>query len=126
MRDNHEGMPEMIETFEEGGNAFAIIAVEREKRTLKFRIGVTPAGHQALKRMFQFHPFENTPGMKCRYFYAGSVTATARPHCKIGVRVESGNTGKNFDFDAPEDLVRNLVWFLQTKDLSEADKLRIE
>jgi hypothetical protein len=126
MRDNHEGMPEIVETFEEGGNAFAVIAVEREGRNLKFRIGVSPAAHHALKRMFQFRPFENSPGMKYRYFYAGSVAATESPHCKIGVRVESGNAGKNFDFDVPKELVRNLVWFLKTKDLSEADNLRIE
>ena len=125
MRDNHEKMPEILDTFEEGGNAFAIVALEREQQILKFRIGITPAGYKALKRVLQFHPFEKIPGTKYRYFFSGSASKKEPSGYQMGVRVERGKDGKQFYFEAPKELIQNMVWFYQTKDLREAEDLKI-
>jgi hypothetical protein len=72
MRDNHEGMPEIINTFEKQSQSFGIVRIEVGVTFKLFQFGVTDAGYKALKRVLQLRPFGNIAGVKQRYFFARS------------------------------------------------------
>ncbi len=40
MRDNHKGMPELIEAFEKDGQYFAVVQIEIDADFKKFQFGV--------------------------------------------------------------------------------------
>ena len=124
MRDNHEGMPEIIGASEKDGQYFGIISIEKNRHHKNLRFGVSQAGYKALKRVLQLRPFDRMPGLKHRYFYAGSISKTKRSEIyKISIRVEQGKDSKNMDVEAPKDLVANLKWFYELRDLKEAAHL---
>jgi hypothetical protein len=70
MRDNHEGMPEIVDAFEEGGQYFGVVGVEIGGKLRVFRFGVSRAGYRALKRVLQLRPFDSLPGLEHRYYFA--------------------------------------------------------
>lgn len=124
MRDSHEGMPEIIDAFEEGGQYFGVVRVEVGGRFEKFGFGVSQAGYRALKRVLQLHPFDSIPGIKHRYFFAGTHWKLEdSSDCVMKVRVEQGNDGKQVDSRVPKDLLANLRWFSELKDFGEAAHL---
>ena len=69
MRDNHKGMPEIIDAFEKDEHYFAVVEVEIDDVFKKFQFGVSRDGYLALKRALQLRPFDKMPGLKYRYFY---------------------------------------------------------
>ncbi len=69
MRDNHDGMLEIIAAFEQDGHYFALVQLERDGKQKLFRFGVDRKGYLALKRVLQLRPFDQIPGIKYRYFY---------------------------------------------------------
>jgi hypothetical protein len=124
MRDNHEGMPEIIDAFEEGGQYFGVIRVEIGAESRKFRFGVSQAGYRTLRRVLQLHPFDSLPGLKHRYYFAGAYWMVAdSSDCGMKVRIEQGKNGKQVDVRVPKDLLSNLRWFAGLKDFSEAAHL---
>ena len=42
----------------------------------------------------------------------------------LTVRIELDKRGKQFDFEAPKELIGNLLWFLKLKNFKDADFLR--
>ena len=124
MRDNHKGMPEVVNAFiDENGLHTGVIAIEIDGEIRKFRFGVSLSGYHALKRILQLRPFEIMPGLKHRYFYAGSYRKLELPKCEVTIRVEQDKDGKEFSVEAPMPLLQNLVWFQGLKDFSEAEHL---
>jgi hypothetical protein len=124
MRDNHEGMPEIVDAFVDAdGIHNGVVAIEIDGETKKFRFGVSLASYHALKRILQLRPFDAMAGLKHRYFYAGSCRKLESPNYEIAIRVEQGRNGKEFMVKAPLPLLQNLVWFQGLKDFSEAAHL---
>ena len=124
MRDNHKGMPEIIDAFiDEKEQYTGVVAIEINDEIRKFRFGVSPAGYRALKRVLQLRVFEVMPGLKHRYFYAGSYRKLELPKCEATFRVEQGKNGKEFFVEAPLPLLQNLIWFQGLKDFGEAAHL---
>lgn len=72
MRDNHEGMPEIIDAFEKDGIYGGIVEIEIDDIYKKFEFDVTRRGYLSLKRILQIRPFDMMPGIKYKYFFAGS------------------------------------------------------
>ena len=90
----------------------------------KFGFGVSQAGYRALKRVLQLHPFDSLPGLKHRYFFAGTHWKLEdSSDCGMKVRIEQGKEGKQVDSRVPKDLLANLRWFSELKDFSEAAHL---
>lgn len=56
MRDNHDGMPEIVNAFESDGHYFAVVEIEIEEVFKKFQFGVSREGYLALKRVLQLRP----------------------------------------------------------------------
>lgn len=124
MRDNHDGMPEIVDAFEDDGQYFGVVGVEIGGESRKLRFGVSQAGYRALKRVLQAHPFDSLPGLKHRYYFAEAHwNVEDSSDCGMRVRVEQGRNGKQFDVRAPKDLLANLGWFAELKDFSEAAHL---
>ena len=124
MRDNHDGMPEILDAFERGGQYFSIVAIECDGITKRFEFGVSLNGYRALRKVLQLLPFDAMPGTKRRYFYAGGYgNVVGTTDYEVAVRVEQNRDGKLIDVRMPKDLLSNLVWFSEIKDFNEASHL---
>ena len=125
MRDNHEGMLEIVAAYERVSLYFGVVRVCTSSETAKFEFGVHRAGFLALRKILESRPFGSMPGVKHSFYFTGSHAKeeSDRENVSIGVRVEEGMNGKNLPFDCPVPLAKNLKWFLQMKDLREAAAL---
>jgi hypothetical protein len=124
MRDNHKGMPEIIDACEKDGIYFGIIKIEIEGIYKKFQFGVSYKGYLALKRILQLRPFDKLPGLKHKYFFAQAYyKITDMSDCGVYIRVEQDKNGKQMDVRVPKDLLANLIWFSELKSFDEAAHL---
>lgn len=124
MRDNHEGMPEIVDAFEKDGQYFAIIGIQVSSESKQFQFGISANGYRALRKILQLRPFDTMPGVKQRYFFAGSYgRIPASSEFRTDVRVEQSRQGKKVEVRVPKDLLSNLVWFSTIRDFAEAAHL---
>ncbi len=124
MRDNHKGMPEIIDAFEKDGIYVGIVEIEIDNIYKRFEFGVTYSSYLLLKRILQIRPFDMMPGIKYRYFFAGGYRKNADDSdCAMDIRVEQDKNAKNEDVRVPKDLLANLIWFSQLKSFDEAAHL---
>jgi len=70
MRDNHDGMPEIIDAFEKAGGYFGIVEIEIGGVSKQFQFGLSANGYRALRKILLLRPFDSMPGIKQRYFFA--------------------------------------------------------
>jgi len=122
MRDNHEGMIDFIDAFEIDGQYFGIV----EYQSKKYQFGVTLAGYRALKKAMQIRKFDMMPGLKYRYFYAGSQQAAPDEYYWMEVRIELGRNATKERVNVPKELHANLLWMHRLENLAEAAHLEIE
>ena len=124
MRDTHEGMPEIINAFEQDAQYFGVVRIEGGGMSKQFQFGVSIDGYRALRRILQLHPFDSMPGVKHKHFFARSYVAIpGSSDYKTHVRVEQNRDGKQIEVMVPKDLLSNLVWFSEIKDFGEAAHL---
>jgi hypothetical protein len=117
MRDNHDGMPEILEAHEAAGTYSAVVAVAFDGVRRAYQFAVSKDSYRALRRVLQTRPFGTPAGVAHRYFFARSAgrapgTATA---ATFAVRVEAGRDARQIEFQAPLDLAANLMWFGELK-----------
>ena len=126
MRDNHEGLPEIINAYERDEHFFCSVAITLGAETKFFEFGMNQEAYKAVKRILALRPFEQFPGAKYQYFFSpGARRESSNPsktYCYI--RIEQEKKGKEFEVAAPESLIANLMWFFQVKDFSELAHLR--
>ena len=106
MRDNHEGLPEIINAYERDEHFFCSVSLTIRTETKVFEFGINQESYKAVKRILSLRPFAQFPGAKYRYFYAQGTK----------IRIEQEKQGKEFEVVAPESLLANLTWFFQVKD----------
>jgi hypothetical protein len=123
MRDNHEGLPEILGAFQEGENYFALVQLERLGEQRCFRFGVSQDGYLAIRRALQLRPFDQMPGVQSRYFFVPAVRRLESGRVMLTVRVEQGRDGKQVETESSRDLVANLMWFYELDDWSKAKHL---
>ncbi len=112
MRDNHTGMPELIEAFEKDEQYFAVVRIEIDGDFKKFKFGILRQGYLALKRVFELRPFDMMAGLKYRYFYARSQKHPESGEYSMTVRVEYNRDSKQVEkIKIPQELHANLLWF---------------
>ena len=124
MRDTHEGMPELLASFERSGAYFATMRVTAGTETRDIEFGVPLDEYKALRRILQTHPFDPLSTLSCRYFIAGSISRAGEHTGKVDIRIEQGRDGRQFPFEMPLSLARNLYWFIQLRDFADASHLR--
>ena len=124
MRDNHQGMPEIIDAFKKNNYYFGVIGIKINGIYKTFQFGISHKGYLALKRILQLRPFDTMPGLKYRYFYAKSYgKAMDGRDCEMSIRVELGKKGKEVEVLVPKELISNLIWFSELKSFNEAAHL---
>ncbi len=126
MRDNHDGMPEFIDVFEEDGHYFLRVKVTLDSESRSYQFGVSKNGYLSMKRMFQSRPFDMMPGLKYRYFYAGSSKIWESQLHEMSVRIEQAKDATSKVFQVPKDLHANLLWFKRLESFTDASYLEIE
>lgn len=127
MRDNNEGMIEIIDAFKEGEDYFAIIEVTKNKLRQKFRFGITLLGYSSIKIILQSRPLGMMVGMQYKYFWSGTIGKSEKDHyASIDVRCEVLDKAKSFSFDIAENLVANLRWFKDLESFNDAEELLLE
>ena len=120
MRDNHEGLPEIVDALEKDGQYFGLVQLEREGKQGRFRFGVSREGYISLRQVLQLRPFDKMPGLKSRYFFVPAVRRLDGNRAMMTIRVEQGRDGKQLEVEALRDVVANLMWFYKLKDWSKA------
>ncbi len=122
MRGNHEGMMELIDTFEKDEHYFAIV----EFRSKTFQFGISQAGYRTLRKIMQLRPFDMMPGRKYRYFYAGSGRKGGQDNFVMWVRIELDRDATKEEVAIPKDLHANLLWFSRLENIEDAAYLEIK
>ena len=125
MRDNHDGLPEILDATEQDGHYFCLVQLEREGKQKRFRFGVGHDGYSALKHVLQLRPFDQTPGVRYRYFFVPSVQRLEGDRMKMAVRVELGKVSKQVDIEAQREVVAHLMWFYELDDWAKARGLAV-
>ena len=125
MRDNHQGMPELVRVFENDGHYFAVIEKDWGEDTKKYQFGVSQNAFRILQRILQTRTFDMMPGLKYRYFYAGSCRPLDSMTDLMFVRIELGRDSKTKKFEIPKELHANLLWFSQLETMGDATYLEI-
>jgi hypothetical protein len=125
MRDNHDGLPEIVDAFEEGGLYFGVVRLERRGEEKRFRFSVSREGYISLKQVLQLRPFDHMPGLKCRYFFSPGARRLDNGRAMMTVRVEQGRDGKQLEVEALRDVVANLMWFYKLDDWNKAVHLLV-
>ncbi|MGB8352614.1 MAG: hypothetical protein WCD79_01870 [Chthoniobacteraceae bacterium] len=125
MRDNHQGLPEIIAVTERDGNYFGSVGATVGSETRAIEFGCTLDCYRALKRILQMRPFDKMPGVAYRYFFVPTSKRVAeRRTVEVEFRIEQGKDAKRFPVEIPETLAANLEWFHALQDFSEASHLR--
>lgn len=125
MRDNHDGLPEILEPVEEQGKYFANIALERDAVRRAFRFEVAFESFRVLQQVRQIRPFDLMPGVKYRYFFVPSVQKLDPGAVSLTVRVQLCDQSKEMTIKAPEFLFANLLWFFQLTELDDAVQFEV-
>jgi len=126
MRDNSQGYLELRDAYERDGLYFGVVRVCASSEAASFEFGVERAGYLALRRIFESRPFGSMPGVKHSFYFIGnhSKEESAHESITIGIRIEEGMNGQNFEFSCPLPLAKNLKWFLYLRDLRETAHLK--
>ena len=125
MRDNHQGLPEIVAVTERDGQYFGVVAVTIGGDTRNIEFGLTPDCRPALTRILQMTPFDRSPGVAYRFFFVPSFRKIPeRRTVEVAFRIEQGSTAKQFPVEIPESLAANLEWFRKLSDFNAASHLR--
>jgi hypothetical protein len=124
MKSRDDQLAELLRPTEKDGHYFGIIRVERGAEQKCFQFGIGKEAYSALKRALDERPFDQMPGLRHRYYFAGAARLE-NGRAVMAVRVVQGRDIKTVDVEAPIDLVSNLVWFDKLADWTEADHLVI-
>ena len=125
MRDNHEGLVEIVDASQEGVHHFGVVRLARRSEQRRYRFSLSHGGYLALKRVLQMRPFDTLPGVQNRYYFVPSVQRLGGDRIMMTVRIEQGGDGKQVASEATEDVVANLMWFHELDDWSTAENLRV-
>jgi len=124
MRDNHEGMPEIVDAYEKEGLYFGVVEITLGEICKQFQFGVSLNGYRALRKILQLQQFDSMPGLKHRHFFAlsyGQISDSL--DYRVDIRIEQGRDGRKIEARVPKDLLANLLWFSKIKDFAEAAHL---
>jgi len=124
MRDNHDGMPELLGAYEHDGHFFGAVAVTLGSECRHFEFGLPRSDYTALQRILQSRPFDQLPGLRYRYFISFAISRIpGTERAEVSIRVEQGRTSRHFDYEVPFSLASNLLWFARLKDFAAASHI---
>jgi hypothetical protein len=124
-KEYYEKLPEIVEVYQRDGFGFGVVRVIVRGELAVFEFGLDAKGYSALVKVLQTRPYHLECRESYRYLVVGSVAhIMGSPPLQFQVRIQQGRDGRSFSFDGPESLIRNLVWFVELKELRDASHLR--
>jgi hypothetical protein len=125
MRDNNEGLPEIIKTTSRDGSFFVIIKVKINEISKTFEIGISQKSFSYIKKILSYHPYDNLPGLVHEYYFVPSISKNSdNMTCKTIFRVVQGKNAKNFEFELTNELFANLLWFFELRNFEKTKYLK--
>ena len=125
MRDNHEGLPEIIKAYERDGYYFGEVSLTIAGSTKNFEFGLDLESYKAIIRILSLRPFDQMPSVEYKYFFSPTGRwSKDRKKTYCYIRIEQERQGKGFEVEVPKSLFANLKWFFQVKDFKELAYLR--
>jgi hypothetical protein len=126
MRDNREGLPEILDAVERDRHYFGVAQVVFGEQAHAFEFGVDVEGFKALRKVLQLRPFAKGAVGPYRYFFVPSVRRLGpeSDQAEFAIRVEQAQEGRQFSEIGPRSLVANLMWFFELKSADAASHLR--
>jgi hypothetical protein len=126
MRDNHEGLPEILNVIERDGQYFSTLSVTILGMTRHIEFGIPLDGYRALKRITQTRPFDLMPGLNYRYFICdGFCRIPGRKVSNANFRIELGRDSKQIPAEIPEGLAKNFKWIFELSSFDQASHLKV-
>ena len=120
MRNNSEGMPELVRVFERAGQTLGEVRVSIGDDSQILDLPLTAAARAGFLKVLNLRPFDQMPGQQHRFFFARSTRRSeSGDAAEIGIRVEVASNAKNFDVAVPLEFAANLVWLSELKEWSE-------
>lgn len=128
MRDNNEGMIELLDISKSDNIYSSLIRMNVSGEYVKVRFGIETSDYNRLRRILEFWPFENTGAGKYRYFFTGGAGKDPDNEklASIGVRVEQLDRHKQYEFCVSRWYASNIIWFYERTDKKEIDAKMIE
>lgn len=124
MRGSYDDLVEIVDAFQEDEQFFGLVRLQRNAVVRTFRFGVSQKGYFSLKRALQTRPFAHMPGTPWRCFFTGALRREGED-VYMTLRIEQGNEAVGIEVLASEDLLQNLVWFIQLANWDDAGYLLI-
>jgi hypothetical protein len=129
--DPYDRMIELLKAFKSDGHYFAVVGMYENRVGVlenglcnKFRFGIQETGYMALRKILQTRTFDAMPGIRYRYFFAGGYSGSdGSGQHSISVHIRAQGDEGHYDFGVPLELLRNLLWFIELSDCSEASYL---
>ena len=126
MRDNSEGMVEIVRSYEYAGawHGLVRVTINGERRSLDWPLN--PPARSGFSHILNLRPFDDLPGAPHRFFFAASVRKLPGTDlAEVGIRVEVNGKGKQIPVEVPLEFAANLVWLSQARAWSEVSQLKV-
>ena len=124
MRSKHEEMIEILGAFEKDGSYFSQIAKYFGGLRKIYQFGITKAGYNTVKRISQYKPFDALSQSNYRYFW--SYGCGTDDNFYLDIQFEQDRNVKSYPIKANKQFGSNLRWFIDIKNPTEIEHLRIE
>ncbi len=124
MRTEYKDMIEILSAFEKDGSYFVQIAKCFDVSRFIYQFGVSKAGYNTVKRIFQFRPFNTLAQTKYRYFW--NRGCGSNDDFYLAIYFVQGGDLKSYPIKADKQLGANLMWFMEIKNPNEIEHLKIE
>lgn len=108
----HEGLPEILRAYEDGGRCFGVINVPGGRGTTRCEVALQGKAWEAIQSVLRWRPFGEAAREQYRYFFAprSRPAREGKPGSRLTVRVEKAGATETKDIPAPPALVSLFRW----------------
>jgi len=104
-------MIEILDTYKHNELCFALIAKCFGNERHIYQFGISQAGYNTIKRIFQYRPFNNLSNSKYRYYW--HYGCGNDQYFYSDIQFEQDNNSKSYKIKADKLFGSNLKWFLE-------------
>jgi len=125
MRDNSEGMTEIIKTYRENGNHSVVVGKIINGINKLFAFWISEKAYVLINKVLSFYPFDKLLKDDYRFFFTIGIRKDSEKNTQFtNFRIEQGKNGKQFEFEIELQLLKNLIWFSKLEDFDQAKHLK--
>jgi hypothetical protein len=120
MRDTNRNMIKLIDCYKINDRCFGRVSIHLDNNDIKLKFGIDYDSYLGFKRVIQYRPFDNVTNQSYQHYFSGAYNRHTE---EITVRVEQGNTHKQFKIKTTKSLIANLLWFQGIENISQVQHL---